>query len=258
MVIDESHNFRNDLAVNDRETRYQKLMNKVIKSGVKTKVLMLSATPVNNRFSDLRNQLALAYEGESKNLTKNLKTNRSVEEIFKSAQRAFNDWSKLEPEQRTAKAILDTLDIDFFELLDSVTIARSRKHIQTFYDTSDIGRFPDRLPSLSFHCPLTSRTDVVCLNDIFEQLKLLKLSVYAPVSLHSAKSTQEIREELYDTQVEGGKGKLKQVDREKSLVALMTTNLLKTIGKFSVCLSKNIAITERQSSSGISANRGFS
>ena len=228
VVIDESHNFRNDLAVNDRETRYQKLMNKVIKTGVKTKVLMLSATPVNNRFSDLRNQLALAYEGESKNLTKNLKTNRSVEEIFKSAQRAFNDWAKLEPEQRTAKAILDALDIDFFELLDSVTIARSRKHIQAFYDTTDIGRFPDRRPPLSFHCPLTTRSDVVSLNDIFEQLKLLKLSVYAPVS-YILPSRLKKYEDLYDTQVEGGKGKLKQIDREKSLVALMTTNLLKQL-----------------------------
>ena len=122
VVIDESHNFRNDLAVNDRETRYQKLMNKVIKSGVKTKVLMLSATPVNNKFTDLRNQLALAYEGESSNLTKHLKTKKTVEAIFKNAQRAFNDWSKLEPEQRTPKAILDSLDIDFFELLDSVTM----------------------------------------------------------------------------------------------------------------------------------------
>lgn len=228
VVIDESHNFRNDLAVNDRETRYQKLMNKVIKSGVKTKVLMLSATPVNNKFIDLRNQLALAYEGESSNLTKNLKTKQSVEVIFKNAQRAFNDWSKLEPEQRTPKAILDSLDIDFFELLDSVTIARSRKHIQTFYDTTDIGRFPTRRPPLSFRCPLTTRSDVVSLNDIFDQLKLLKLSVYAPIS-YILPSRLKKYEELYDTQVDGGKGKLKQVDREKSLVALMTTNLLKRL-----------------------------
>ena len=228
VVIDESHNFRNDLAVNDRETRYQKLMNKVIKSGVKTKVLMLSATPVNNKFIDLRNQLALAYEGDSSNLTKNLKTTSSVEVIFKNAQRAFNDWSKLDPEHRTPKAILDSLDIDFFELLDSVTIARSRKHIQTFYDTTDIGRFPTRRPPLSFRCPLTTRNDVVGLNEIFDQLKLLKLSVYAPIS-YILPSRLKKYEELYDTQVEGGKGKLKQVDREKSLVALMTTNLLKRL-----------------------------
>lgn len=228
VVIDESHNFRNDLAVNDRETRYQKLMNKVIKSGVKTKVLMLSATPVNNKFIDLRNQLALAYEGDSSNLTKNLKTTSSVEVIFKNAQRAFNDWSKLDPEHRTPKAILDSLDIDFFELLDSVTIARSRKHIQTFYDTTDIGRFPTRRPPLSYRCPLTTRNDVVSLNEIFDQLKLLKLSVYAPIS-YILPSRLKKYEELYDTEVEGGKGKLKQVDREKSLVALMTTNLLKRL-----------------------------
>ena len=228
VVIDESHNFRNDLAVNDRETRYQKLMNKVIKSGVKTKVLMLSATPVNNKFTDLRNQLALAYEGESGNLTKHLKTKKTVEAIFKNAQRAFNDWSKLEPEQRTPKAILDTLDIDFFELLDSVTIARSRKHIQTFYDTTDIGHFPKRRAPLSYRCPLTTRDDVVSLNDIFDHLKLLKLSVYAPIS-YILPSRLKKYEELYDTEVDGGKGKLRQVDRERSLVALMTTNLLKRL-----------------------------
>jgi SNF2 family DNA or RNA helicase len=228
VVIDESHNFRNDLAVNDRETRYQKLMNKVIKSGVKTKVLMLSATPVNNKFTDLRNQLALAYEGESSNLTKRLKTKKTVEAIFKNAQRAFNDWTKLEPEQRTPKAILDSLDIDFFELLDSVTIARSRKHIQTFYDTTDIGRFPKRRAPLSYRCPLTTRNDVVSLNDIFDHLKLLKLSVYAPIS-YILPSRLKKYEELYDTEVEGGKGKFRQVDREKSLVALMTTNLLKRL-----------------------------
>ncbi|WP_415355637.1 helicase-related protein [Halioglobus sp. Uisw_031] len=228
VVIDESHNFRNDLAVNDRETRYQKLMNKVIKSGVKTKVLMLSATPVNNKFTDLRNQLALAYEGESSNLTKKLKTSNTVEAIFKNAQRAFNDWSKLEPEQRTPKAILDSLDIDFFELLDSVTIARSRKHIQTFYDTTDIGHFPKRRAPLSYRCPLTTRNDVVSLNDIFDHLKLLKLSVYAPIS-YILPSRLKKYEELYDTEVDGGKGKLRQVDREKSLVALMTTNLLKRL-----------------------------
>ncbi|TLS75310.1 ATP-dependent helicase [Mariprofundus erugo] len=228
VVIDESHNFRNNDAVKERETRYQKLMNKVVRDGVKTKVLMLSATPVNNRFNDLRNQLALAYEGESENLTKHLKTGKSVEEIFRNAQKAFNFWSKLPPEQRTARAILDALDFDFFELLDSVTIARSRKHIQTFYDTRDIGKFPERRKPLSYHSPLTSRTDVMGFNEIFEQLSLLKLCVYAPIS-YILPSRLRKYEELYDTQVEGGKGKLRQADRERSLQALMTTNLLKRL-----------------------------
>lgn len=228
VVIDESHNFRNNEAFKDRETRYQKLMNKVIKNGVKTKVLMLSATPVNNRFSDLRNQLALAYEGDSENLSNKLRSQRSVEEVFRRAQVAFNQWAKLPPEKRTAKAILDTLDFDFFELLDCVTIARSRKHIQAFYDTKDIGPFPERLKPLSFRCPLTARADVPDFNGIFAALSQLKLSVYAPIS-YILPSRLRNYEERYDTQVEGGRSKFRQADRERSLQALMTTNLLKRL-----------------------------
>ena len=228
VVIDESHNFRNNDAFKDKETRYQKLMNQVIKQGVKTKVLMLSATPVNNRFNDLRNQLALAYEGDSENLTKKLRTGKSVEKIFSNAQASFNAWAKLPPLARTARAILETLEFDFFELLDSVTIARSRKHIQTFYDTKDIGPFPERLKPLSFHSPLTQRNDVMSFNEIFEQLSLLRLAVYAPIS-YILPSRLKKYEEMYDTQVAGGKSKFKQVDRERSLQALMTTNLLKRL-----------------------------
>ena len=228
VVIDESHNFRNNDVYKDRETRYQKLMNKVIRAGVKTKVLMLSATPVNNRFTDLRNQLALAYEGQSEALSRNLKTETSVEEIFRRAQKAFNEWASLPPEERTAASILKALDFDFFELLDAVTIARSRKHIETFYDTRDIGKFPQRRSPLSFHCPVTQRPDVKGLNDIFAQLSVLKLAVYAPIS-YILPSRRRKYEEIYDTQVEGGRGKLRQADRERSLQALMTTNLLKRL-----------------------------
>ena len=228
VVIDESHNFRNNDAFKEKETRYQKLMNQVIRQGVKTKVLMLSATPVNNRFNDLRNQLALAYEGDSENLNKKLRTSKTVEEVFRNAQASFNAWAKLPIEERTARAILDSLDFDFFELLDSVTIARSRKHIQTFYDTKDIGPFPERRKPLSFHSPLTQRTDVMSFNEIFEQLSLLKLAVYAPIS-YILPSRLKKYEEMYDTQVAGGKSKFKQVDRERSLQALMITNLLKRL-----------------------------
>ncbi|HCP80362.1 MAG TPA: helicase [Octadecabacter sp.] len=228
VVIDESHNFRNNDVYKDRETRYQRLMEQVIKAGVKTKVLMLSATPVNNRFTDLRNQLALAYEGHSDALSKNLKTKTSVEEIFRRAQAAFNVWSDLAPEQRTPASILRALDFDFFELLDAVTIARSRKHIETFYDTADIGTFPTRLKPLSHHLPITHRPDVIGFNDIFAQLSALKMAVYAPVN-YIQPSRLKKYEDLYDTKTEGGKGTLKQADREKSLQALMTTNLLKRL-----------------------------
>jgi hypothetical protein len=226
IVIDESHNFRNNDAYKDKETRYQKLMNTVIKQGVKTKVLMLSATPVNNRFADLRNQLALAYEGDSENLNQKLRTEKDIETIFKRAQAAFNSWSNLPPEQRTAAAILSTLDFDFFELLDSVTIARSRKHIEMFYDTADIGKFPERLKPLSFHCPLTHRDDVIGFNEIFNQLSLMKLAVYAPLG-YILPSRLAKYEDQYDTLVSGGT--LKQKYREIGLQALMTTNLLKRL-----------------------------
>ena len=227
VVIDESHNFRNNNPYKDHETRYQRLMNQVIREGVKTKVLMLSATPVNNRFSDLRNQLALAYEGDSDNLSGKLRGSRSVEETFRRAQEAFNAWSKLPPEERTPKAILDKLDFDFFDLLDSVTIARSRKHIQTFYDTRDIGTFPQRNKPLSFRCPLTDRADVPGFNDIFARLSTLKLCVYTPLA-YVLPSRLKKYADLYDTRVDGN-NVLRQTDRERSLQALMTTNLLKRL-----------------------------
>ncbi|MFP1767827.1 helicase-related protein [Lonsdalea quercina] len=227
VVIDESHNFRNNQAFKERETRYQTLMNKVIRSGVKTKVLMLSATPVNSKFSDLKNQLALAYEGDSSTLHQQIGTQFGIDEIFRRAQKSFNIWAELPAENRTTTALLNALDFDFFRLLDSVTIARSRKHIQTFYDTKDIGRFPTRNKPLSYQPLLTTHEQVIGFNTIFEQLSSLRLAVYAPVSyiLPSRKAKYEA---LYDTSVKGG-STLRQVDREMALQRLMTINLLKRL-----------------------------
>lgn len=186
VVIDESHNFRNGGKIvenpdeNDKENRYVKLLKKVIRAGVKTKVLMLSATPVNNRFNDLKNQLALAYEGHTEYIDDKLNTTRSIDDIFKNAQRAFNTWSKWEPCDRTTENLLKMLDFDFFEVLDSVTIARSRKHIQKYYDTSDIGTFPTRLKPISLRPHLTDLKSAITYNQIFEQLMLLTLTIYTP------------------------------------------------------------------------------
>jgi SNF2 family DNA or RNA helicase len=196
-------------------------MNAVIKAGVKTKVLMLSATPVNNRFNDLKNQLALAYEGESEHLQEKLGTQKSIEDIFRHAQTVFNHWSKLPAEQRTAKAILDQLDFDFFKLLDSVTIARSRKHIETFYDTTDIGTFSTRRKPLSFRLPLTTRTDVLGINDIYAHLSEIKQAVYAPMSYVLASRVDKY-EEQYGTDTKGVR--FRQVDRERALQNLMRAN----------------------------------
>ena len=182
VVIDESHNFRNGAGThaNTKENRYVKLMDKIIRTGVKTKVLMLSATPVNNRFVDLRNQLAIAYEGNAENLDSKLNTTKSLEDIFRQAQKAFNAWSKLDPEDRTTDALLRTLDFDFFELLDSVTIARSRKHIEKYYSTAEIGKFPERLKPISLRPNLTSLESAITYNQIYEQLMLLTLCIYTP------------------------------------------------------------------------------
>ena len=228
VVIDESHNFRNNNAFKDHETRYQRLMERVVKSGVKTKVLMLSATPVNNRFSDLRNQLALAYEGDSNTLSRTLNTSRNIEEIFRRAQAAFNEWAKKPTAERTPAAILSALDFDFFKLLDGVTIARSRKHIEKYYDTQDIGSFPERLKPISLQCPLTDRADVIGYNEIFKRLMGMEMAVYKPFA-YILDTRIAKYEALYDTFVQGGLSRLRQADREQSLQTLMTINLLKRL-----------------------------
>jgi Helicase conserved C-terminal domain/SNF2-related domain len=229
VVIDESHNFRNNKPGEDeRESRYARLMSQVLRAGVKTKVLMLSATPVNNRFTDLRNQLALAYEGEPAQLQSKLRSGKNIDEIFRRAQTAFNAWSGLPPEERTANAILKALDFDFFELLDSVTIARSRRHIQSFYDTKDIGEFPERLKPLSFHCQLTHRKDVIGFNEIFNRLSALTLAVYAPLAyVHPSRLSKY--QDLYDPDGDGQTRNLSQIGREAGIQALMTVNLLKRL-----------------------------
>lgn len=225
LVIDESHNFRNNFTVVGKENRYQKLLRKVIQEGIETKVLMLSATPVNNRFNDLRNQLALAYEGDTAIIDEQLDTDRGINHIFNRAQRAFNVWSKLETEERTTEKLLDMLDFDFFEVLDSLTIARSRKHITTYYDTTAIGKFPERNDPVSIQSKLTE-DDRVTYVKIAEKLTLLNLSIYTPLEYILPSKTQ-LYADLYDKEVKGGK--LTQVDRERSLRILMRINLLKRL-----------------------------
>lgn len=227
IVIDESHNFRNNNPNADRENRYQKLLRKVIQEGIETKVLMLSATPVNNRFSDLRNQLALAYEGNAANIDGKLDTKRSIDQVFQRAQRSFNDWSNLETEYRTTDRLLDSLDFDFFEILDSLTIARSRKHITTYYDTTAIGKFPERTKPDSIHSPLAD-DESITYEEIAEGLILLNLSIYTPLNYILA-SKIPIYSSLYDKKVRSGTGKLSQADRDNSLIILMRINLLKRL-----------------------------
>lgn len=226
VVIDESHNFRNGAGThaNTHETRYAKLRDKIIRAGVKTKVLMLSATPVNNRFVDLKNQLAIAYEDNAENMNKQRNTTKTIEEIFKQAQRAFNTWSKLEPEARTTEALLRTLDMDFFELLDRVTIARSRKHIEKYYDTTEIGKFPERKKPILRRPQLTDLNSAINYNEIYEQLMLLTLCIYTPSNYIFPSKIQKYMDLTHN------KGdNLTQTGREEGIRRLMSINLLKRL-----------------------------
>lgn len=233
VVIDESHNFRNggnvdeeedddELQEERKENRYQKLMNRVIRTGVKTKVLMLSATPVNNRFGDLKNQLQLAYEGRSSSFDEALGLGKNVDDIFTNAQKVYNHWAKLKAEERTTERLLNDLSYDFFQLLDAVTIARSRSHIMKYYDTSAIGEFPHRLPPISRRPKLTDISNAINFKDIATELDNLNLSIYTPsLYLHdSARNSYTIDYE--------GSG-LSIDEREKGLRNLMATNLLKRL-----------------------------
>ena len=231
VVIDESHNFRNGGKIstdengeNPRENRYLRLMNKVVKAGVKTKVLMLSATPVNNRFGDLKNQLQLAYEGKAKDFDELLPTDRGIEDIFRQAQTAYNVWANFSPEERTTERLLRMLDFDFFKLLDAVTIARSRKHIQQYYDTTDIGKFPERLKPISRQPHLTDLDSAINYNEIFEELQSLHLAIYAPSAFILDSQLYKYQEEESTTG-----HRLSIEDRERGIQRLMNMQLLKRL-----------------------------
>ena len=144
VVIDESHNFRNNNPSKNKVTRYERLMQDVIKSGVKTKILLLSATPVNNRMNDIKNQIYFITEGRNDAFAEVGIPNLEI--LLKKAQGIFNKWSELPDEQRTTDSFVEMMNVDYFKLLDTVTIARSRKHIEKYYNMADIGQFPKRLP----------------------------------------------------------------------------------------------------------------
>lgn len=243
VVIDESHNFRNGGQLygenNDKENRYLILLNKIIRAGVKTKVLMLSATPVNNKFIDLKNQLALAYEGHSEYIDDKLNTSRSIDDIFKSAQQAFNVWSQQDASKRTTDSLLKMLDFDFFEVLDSVTISRSRKHIQKYYNTEEIGSFPTRLKPLSLQPRLTDLKSAINYNEIFEQLMLLNLRIYTPTHFIQPSKVEKYAVLYEDNKVNVG---FTQANREQGIRRLMAINLMKrmesSVYAFNLTLSR--------------------
>lgn len=246
VVIDESHNFRNNDPYNDRVTRYQRLLNDVMRAGVKTKVLMLSATPVNNRFTDLRNQIALAYEGHTNKVDARIDDKRSIDTILQNAQKTFNEWSKLPVDDRTTQELLQRLSthFDFFKLLDSVTIARSRRHIEKYYDMNAIGKFPNRLKPITHRADITDLSDFVDMKELYERLVKLNMSVYSPFDYLLPDKIFYYRE-LYDKDIPQNLG---QAGREKGIQKLMRVNLLKrlesSVDSFRISLGKFIDTVE--------------
>lgn len=201
--------------------RYDFLLNEIIKEGRKTKVLMLSATPLNNEFKDLRNQIMLAYEGDY-NISheeKVLKINR-LSSLLRNAQETFNEWSDLKPEERTAELLLKNLSDGFKELLTDVTIARSRKEITDYYGTGEIGTFPKRLPPMNKYSALSSKSGRLTFQELYDKVISLYLAVYSPLAFEF-KSTQEEMEK------NAKKLAAMQEGRDVGIRRMMSINFLK-------------------------------
>ncbi len=226
LVIDESHNFRNKAPHKERETRYDRLMNRLIRAGVKTKVLMLSATPVNNRLADLKNQIAFATEGNDTALVAH--NIPSIEATVRQAQSQFNRWSDLAEEDRRPSRLIEMLGFDYFKLLDLLTIARSRKHIEKYYGITETGRFPERRKPLNIKADVDLAAEFRPIREINNEIRRLTLAAYAPLR-YVLRHKQAAYDEKYSTKIRGGESIFRQVDREESLVHLLRVNILKRI-----------------------------
>ncbi len=224
VVIDESHNFRNKSTHKDKESRYDRLMRKVIQEGVKTRVLMLSATPVNNRLADLRNQIAFVTEGDDTALLEH--GIASIEATTRKAQAQFNRWLEIDEAEKTPALLVDMLGFDYFTLLDHLTIARSRKHIEKYYGTAETGRFPERLPPINIKADVDRAGVFSSIRDINMEIRRLTLASYAPLR-YVLPHKQAAYDAKYSTQIRGGESIFRQVDREESLIHLLRVNVLK-------------------------------
>ncbi|MBX9401008.1 DEAD/DEAH box helicase family protein [Lysobacter sp. BMK333-48F3] len=245
VVIDESHNFRNKSTRKERESRYHRLMRQIIREGVKTRVLMLSATPVNNRLADLRNQIAFATEGDDLAMVEH--GIASIEATTRKAQTQFNRWLDLEDAARTPSCLIEMLGFDYFTLLDHLTIARSRKHIEKYYGTTETGRFPKRLKPINIKPDVDRAGEFRSIREINDEIRRLKLAAYAPLR-YVLPHKQAVYDEKYSTQVRGGEGFFRQADREESLIHLLRVNVLKrmesAVSSFSLTVERQLKDVE--------------
>jgi len=245
VVIDESHNFRNKATRKDRETRYDRLMRRIIKEGVKTRVLMLSATPVNNRLADLKNQIAFVTEGNDTALADH--GIESIETTIRKAQLQFNRWLGGPEKDRTPQNLVEMLGFDYFTLLDLLTIARSRKHIEKYYGTAETGRFPERLKPINYKPDVDLAGEFRSIREINQEIRKLTLAAYAPLR-YVLPQKQDAYDEKYSTQIRGGESFFRQADREESLVQLIRVNVLKrmesAVTSFALTLKRQLADVE--------------
>ncbi len=245
VVIDESHNFRNKPTHKDKESRYDRLMNQVIKAGVKTKVLMLSATPVNNRLADLKNQIAFMTEANDQALS--AYGLPSIDVTINKAQTQFNKWLELPEAERRPARLMDMLGFDYFKLLDMMTIARSRKHIQRYYGTAETGQFPERLAPMNIKADVDRMGEFRPIRDINNEIRRLTLGAYAPLR-YVMPHKQAAYDEKYSTKIRGGQSQFRQVDREESLIHLMRVNMLKrmesSVASFALTVGRQLTEVE--------------
>lgn len=249
VVIDESHNFRNRPAgKGDRESRYDKLLNAVVKAGVKTRVLMLSATPVNNRLNDLKNQIAFAIEGHDQALAGH--GIASIAGTIRIAQGQFNRWQQLPEAVRTPTKLLEMLGFDYFRLLDLLTIARSRKHIERYYGTAETGTFPEKLAPTNIKSDVDLTGSFPAIVEVNNEIRRLKLAAFAPLR-YVLEDRRPAYERRYNQDVAGaggGASVFRQLDREESLTALLRVNLLKrmesSVHAFALTIGRQLEVVE--------------
>ena len=248
IVIDESHNFRNNkLGKRDedgniiRKSRYQRLMEDIISSGVRSKVLLLSATPVNNDLKDLRNQLYFFTENRDDAFSESLGIH-SLKETLTAAQKVFTHWARKQSTERKTSELLERLNVAFFKLLDELTIARSRKHIQKYYKTTiaALGGFPKRQKPISVYPEIDLRRRFLSYDKLNDEIAEYKLSLFNP-----SKYVKEEFKSIYQTPT---RDPFTQADRETFLIGMMKVNFLKrlesSVKSFEITMERTIAKIE--------------
>ncbi len=254
VVIDESHNFRNNKSPTQRagesekRSRYQRLMEDIVRKGQKTKVLLLSATPVNNQLADLRNQISFIAGGDVTRdaeadaaFAKNLEI-ASVKETTRIAQGHFTTWSKKKPGERTVRDLLQSIGGDFFKLLDGLSIARSRSQISTYYkdEMKRLGGFPHRPTPISIHPPIDLDDKFLSFEKLDEEISKLRLALYHPTSFLRDDLPAQVRAG-YERKILGA---FTQEGRERILISMMKVNLLKrlesSVDSFRLTLERTI------------------